>query len=191
MKANKILLIITTAFMYVCHLPLYAMFIMAFANIPENVDLQNEIMKGLFGTFLSLNVLIIPLVIVIGVFSIISIFKGKESPTKTTMVCKLALIPWFVINFAMCVVLIAGLLNPFFMFAIPVLIPVMICTTYVYMLATSLPDIAWAIHSLIKREPINKGLLITSMVLQFFFCLDIAGAIMHYVAERNMIKNSQ
>lgn len=186
MKANKTLLIVTTAFMYVCHLPLYTMFVLAFANIPANSDLQNTIMKNLFGTFLGLNALIFPLVIVIGVFSIISVFKGNESPTKTTMVCKLVLIPWFIINFAMCVVLLAGLLNPFFMFAIPVLIPVMICTTYVYMLATSLPDIAWAIHSLIKSEPINKGLLITSMVLQFFFCLDIAGAIMHYVTERNM-----
>ena len=78
MKANKILLIITTAFMYLCHLPLYAMFIMAFANIPENVDLQNQIMKGLFETLLSLNALIFPLVMVTGVFFIILFFLGKE-----------------------------------------------------------------------------------------------------------------
>jgi hypothetical protein len=39
--------------------------------------------------------------------------------------------------------------------------------------------------------PMNKGLLIAGTVLLFIFCLDAVGAIMHYVAERNMIKNSQ
>lgn len=148
-KYIKNLLIITTPFMYVCHIPLYAIFIITFAIFQQKLIFLAQQWRIYLEHFLVYTLKFF-------CYWRVLYFKGKESPTKTTMA----------------------------------LIPLMICTTYVYMLATSLSDISWAVHSLIKREPINKGLLITSMVLQFFFCLDIAGAIMHYAAERNMIKNS-
>ncbi len=191
MKANKILLIATTAFMYVCHLPLYIVFIFGLFDLPIDPEIQNNLFTNLIKVFLGLNGLIFPLLIALTVLSIISIFKGNTSPIKTTFICKLVTIPWFILNFAMCTVVIAGLFNPFLMIAIPILIPIMVFTTYLFMFATSLPNIFWTARVFIKRMPMNKGLLIAGTVLLFIFCLDIAGAIMHYVAERNMIKNSQ
>ena len=183
MKANKILLIAQKVGMYICHTPLYILAILTFTDVLNNVPHLSEILVNIF---VAVTIALIPLGIALFVVSIISIFKGKESPSETTMVCKLVLIPWFILNFVFCSCLLMGFLNPFFMIAIPFAFAIMVSTTYCYMIATSMPDIAWFIRLLIKRKVKISALLIFSIIFMFIFCLDIAGGIMFHVATKEV-----
>ena len=181
MKANKILLIAQVIGMYVCHLPLYVIAICTLTNTFTDVPHFFEILSNIF---FGVGIGIFPIGIALAIFSIISIFKGKESPSEVTMVSKLVLIPWFILNYIFCACLILGFLNPFFMIAIPFALAIMVCTTYYYMIVTSLPDIAWFIRILIKRKVKINALLIISVIFMFIFCLDIAGGIMFNAATK-------
>ena len=184
MKANKILLILLAASMYLSHIPLY---IAAFAIFFQDLfQFEGDLATPLF--FTSLGAMGVTLVIatLITVFSIISIFKGKESPSKVTMIVKCALIPWFVLNFALCVCILGGMMNPFLLWGIPAMMAIMVCATYINMLASSLPDIAWFIRLLIKKKIKISPMLIVSIVFLFIFCLDIAGGIMYYIGTKEV-----
>lgn len=185
MKANKILLIAQVVGMYICHAPLYVLAVLALTNssVLDNVPHLSEILVNIF---VAVTIALIPLGIALAVCSIISIFKGKESPSEVTMVSKLVLIPWFILNFIFCACLLMGFLNPFFMIAIPFAFAIMVTTTYCYMIATSLPDITWFIRLLIKRKVKISALLIFSIVFLFFFCLDIVGGILFHVATKEV-----
>lgn len=184
MKANKILLILLASSMYLSHIPLY---IAATAIFFQDLfQFEGDLATPLFFTSLGLMAVTLAIALLILVFSIISVFKGKETPSKVTMIVKLALIPWYVLNFVICACIIGGMMNPFLLWGIPLMMVIMVCTTYINMLASSLPDIAWFIRLLIKRKIKINGLVITSMVFMFIFCLDIAGGIMFYIGTKEV-----
>lgn len=184
MKANKILLILLAVSMYLSHIPLYIAALAIFFQ--DLFQFEGDLGTPLF--FISLGLMGVTLVIatLITVFSIISIFKGKETPSKVTMIVKLALIPWFVLNFALCVCILGGMMNPFLLWGIPAMMVIMVFTTYINMLASSLPDIAWFVRLLIKKKIKISPMLIVSIVFLFIFCLDIAGGIMYYLGTKEV-----
>lgn len=188
MKANKLLLIIQTIGMYAMHTPLYILFILLQCHVDDAI--LSKLSNPCLIIFLVLSVLLLPVCALIAIFSIISIFKGEESPSKVTMIVKLALIPWYVMNFALCAVLLSGFLNPFLMLAIPLAMAIMSIVTYIYMIATSLPDIAFFINRLIKRKIRISGGIIVSLVFLFIFCLDIVGGVIYHL-EMKRIKKEQ
>ena len=102
------------------------------------------------------------------------------------MIVKLALIPWYVLNFYLCIMLIAGFLNPWLMLATPIVAAILICSTYIYMLATSLPDIAYLIRTLIKKKIRIKTSLVFAVIFLFIFCLDIIGGLMFYIITKDI-----
>ena len=168
--------------MYISHIPLYLMALSI--SLPDNSFLGDNPGATLISLiFAGMSVAMVVATLIL-IFSIISIFKGQYSPSKVTMIVKLALVPWYVLNFIISVCLCAGMLNPFLMLAIPIAIVIMVSSTYIYMIATSLPDIAWFIHILAKKKAKPTPLLIVSLVFLFFFCLDIAGGIMFEVATK-------
>lgn len=189
MKATKITLILLTIFMYIWLIPLLYFFlpnetIARFVD-PETLTpvIQGIMIAGIVG--------ISSLAILNAIFSVISIFKGEYNPTKLVMVLKIVLIPYFIFNFVYCILLVAACLNPFMMLAIPLVIAISIFFTYVCMLSTSLPSIAYAIRSLIKRRVKVSPFIIIGMALSLFFCVDAAGAIMiYYSTKNNEIQNS-
>ena len=188
MKANRILLIIQTIGMYAMHTPLYILFILLQCHVDDAI--LSKLSNPCLIIFLVLSVLLLPVCVLLAVFSIISIFKGeeKESPSKITMIIKLALIPWYILNFVLCAVLLSGFLNPFLMLAIPLAMAIMSVVTYIYMIATSLPDIAYFINRLIKRKIRISGGIIVSIVFLFIFCLDIVGGVIYHLEMKKIKK---
>ena len=180
MKANKILLIIQTAMMYVAQLPIYVL-----CFIPNEASFDS-LKSGLIGAYLILSALILPICIINAVFSIVSLFKGHNNPSKVTMVVKFALIPWFVINFVICAVLVAGFLNPWLLLAVPLLVCILVFLTYVAMISTSLPDIAFFFNKLFKKQLQSKSLLVVAVVFLFIFCLDTIGGLLFFLGSKDL-----
>ena len=178
MKANKILIILETIGMYVSQIPLYLL--LTFFNMEQFQEYSDEC----FYAFLIAIAVIAPIFIASHVFSAISIFKGDENPGKVTMICKLALIPWYIFNFVFCALVLAGFLNPFLFLAIPVVMVIMILTTYFYMFSMSLPDICYFLNLVTKKKIKADALLIISVVMLFIFCLDPVGAIIYYLKTK-------
>jgi len=177
MKANRITLIAQTIGMYVMYLPLYIIFIIGLLPAGDTV----AVTKGLFTTSLVLMGVVSPICITNIVMSAVSIFKGEVDLSKTVMRVKLALIPWYITNFIMCVVIVAIMLNPFLLLGIPVVIGIVAGTTYFYMLATSLPDVAYYLNKVFvkKEEKLTAG-RVFAVVCLFIFCLDVIGSIILY-----------
>lgn len=182
MKAQKVLLIIQTINMYLMHIPLYIFIICFMTDIGDS-----GFLNGCLASSLALAVILIHICIANAILSIVSIFKGKESPTKLVMILKLVLIPWYVLNFVMCALVVAGMLNPMLMFGIIPFIAIASTLTYIYMLPTSLPDIGYFIQLKVKKKVAHTPWMIWSMIFMFIFCLDILGSIIfHFSVKKNL-----
>ena len=185
MKA-KITLLLQTIGMYVMHLPLYATLIII--NIAMDERLQGDLIRGLLIAAFVLMIVMIPICILNMVVSGVSALKGND-PTKNTMVAKLSLIPWYCLNFFIGFVFVSIFFNPFMMIAIPVVLALLIASTYMLMLSTSLGDIAYAVHSL-KRGGL-KPAVVVGVVFSFIFGLDVIGAIILYKESKKRSAQAQ
>ena len=142
-------------------------------------DWLEKLSNGLLITALVLMILMIPICIVNVVVSIRSAIKGVD-PTKTTMTVKLCLIPWYALNFFIGYVFVSIFLNPFMMIAIPVIIALLVASTYILMLSTSVGDIAYLVRTIVKKDRDVRPSMIIAGILLFIFCLDVVGAIILY-----------
>ena len=176
MKANKITLIAQTVGMYLMHLPLYVFFIIELLAVGG--DMENLVSTVVTSTCILMSVVGLICIANI-VLSVISIFKGEYDLSKTVRNVKLALIPWYVLNFAMCIIMVALMFNPFLMLGIPVLVAIAMVLTYFFMLGTSLPNVAYYLRKVFvtKEEKATKARVLT-VILHFIFCLDVIGAIL-------------
>ncbi len=121
------------------------------------------------------------------IFGIIGTAKREEDPkTCLTVIIKAALIPFFCINIYLWCVLVSGMLNPFLFLAIPAIIVIGCCVTYVYMIMTGLPDIIYMIAFLIRRKKKPNIYMILGLIFEFFFVLDLVGAIFINKAFKEM-----
>ena len=181
MKASRVLLIIQTSLMYISMILFY---IPAF-NILNSDDTLNDGYKALLITGVSLAVLASLLAIVSMILSIVSIFlKNNKDNTKFIMILKIVLIPWYIASFTLWALMILGMLNPFLFFAIPIMIILSMFGTYIYMLSSSLNNICLIISNFKNKTLEVKPLFIVGMILQLFFCIDIVGAILDYIASK-------
>ena len=174
MKA-KITLIIQTIGMYLMHLPLYAALIII--NIAMDDRLQGDLVHYMLIASFVMMLIMIFVCIVNAVVSLVSALRGND-PTRSTMIAKLSLIPWYVLNFFIGFVFVSIFFNPFMMIAIPIVIALLIGSTYVLMLSTSLGNIVYAVRSI--KQGGAKPAVIVGVVFSFIFCADIIGAIILY-----------
>ena len=82
--------------------------------------------------------------------------------------------------------LVSGMLNPFLFLAIPAIIVIGCCITYVYMIMTGMPDIIYMIAFLIRRKKKPNIYMILGLIFEFFFVLDLVGAIFINKAFKEM-----
>ena len=108
-KSGIISLILFTISMYVPHLFFWgAIAFMRFGQQTEANDAAISILliMGVVFTFVALFIGFLGLA-----FGVFNSSRDTVDPTTSTMVCKLALIPWYVANFLFWLILIAGFCN--------------------------------------------------------------------------------
>ena len=150
--------------------------------MPADANNSEVVLRSLFFTSISIIGICLVLAAPIFVLSIITIFKKEiVDSTKLVMILKLALIPWYIANFALWGLLVAGMFNPFLMIGIPIVITISAIGTYVLMFSSSILNICTIIGEFKNKTLKPSGLLIAGMVLQFFFCLDALGAIFTFI----------
>lgn len=189
MKA-KTYLIIQVVLMYLAHLPIYVGLVMLKLPISDNII--DKCVPILLLVGFVLTILILPFSLVCLIMSIVGSFKGKNNPTKSTMIIKIILIPWFVINFFFCVLIFAGFLNPWMMLLAPVVAFILICITYIFMLSTSIFDITFVINCLIRKKIEVNAFFVIAIIMLFTFFLDVVASILLYLKTKKIyIKKQQ
>ena len=174
MKANKVMPIIQVILMYVAQVPIDLGLIFFFT------DTFTSSVMILFLVGIILTSLVLMFCLASAIVSLTSIFTKPKDPTKTVMISKLVLIPWFIVNFYFCVLLFAGTLNPFLLILSPIVFAIEVSITYLLMITISIIDLAFVINKLKEKElTINKYLVFVNILL-FIFCLDVLGSILLY-----------
>ena len=176
MTKSKIILIIQAVVMYLIQIPFYICLILA--KIP---NINFEICGVLILIGFLFNLILIPVCIVAAAFAIINLTADSQNPTWVTFIIKLVLIPWYGLNFLVCILLVAGFLNPWLMLGIPILIAIEVLITYIYMLCSSLQAVSYAIRQIMcKRLPLTPTLIV-GIVFSFIFVLDIVGSYLLHI----------
>ncbi|MGN0807206.1 MAG: hypothetical protein ACI4MN_01990 [Candidatus Coproplasma sp.] len=171
MKKSIVILIVQAAIMYLIQIPFYICLILA--KVP-NVDFN--VCWTLILVGLCLYAALIPVVIVSLAFAALNLMMDCRSPAKTTLIVKLALIPWYVFNIVVCVLLSAGFLNPFLMIAVPLLIVLEVVITYIIMAVSSLQIVFYTLRQIFKKRVVVTPMVIIGIVFSFIFVLDIVGS---------------
>ena len=174
MLVSKIVILVATLILYVMQMliavPLFGAFVLE-ANWGE---LDNTRLSAV-GILL---VVALVLDLVSFILAIIGSAKQEEPKTKMTVIIKALFIPFFLINITLYVLSFLGMLNPFLMWAIPLVMVIGVCLTYAYMFMSSWPDIIYMIIYLIKNKRRPKLGMVLGIIFEFFFVLDIVGAIL-------------
>lgn len=172
MKINNVFLILQCIVMYLFQLPFALMLILA--RIP---NINSSVISGLMLAGVISGALIIPVSITNIVLGFTTFVRKTVSSLKTTMVVKIILIPWYIINFLVCFLLIAGFLNPWLFLAVPIILSFLIAITYIHLLATSITNVCYFIKYHIVNKLSFDGVTIVGIIFHFIFCLDFIGAI--------------
>ena len=174
MLASKIVILVATLILYVMQMliavPLFGAFVLE-ANWGELDNTRLSAVGILLAVALVLD-------LVSFVLAIIGSAKQEDPKTKMTVIIKALFIPFFLINITLYVLSFLGMLNPFLMWAIPLVMVIGVCLTYAYMFMSSWPDIIYMIIYLIKNKRRPKPGMVLGIIFEFFFVLDIVGAIL-------------
>ena len=174
---NKIFLIIQAVLMYVSN----ALSMVSLVLLLNNA-IDEEVGRQIFFSGFIVGLFAFAYALVTIVFYFIDAFlKNRPSPVKLIMILKAALIPYYISNFILWGALILGTLNPFLFMAMPLVLLVSICVTYINMITTSIPNTAYSIYALRERKIKPSTLLIISNILQYIFCLDLLGSILLFI----------
>lgn len=186
MKSSKILAFIQLSLMYI---GLILVFVASF--IPGGEDNSAPIAALVITGIVSISIASI-LATIICIISLVSIFKNSTADnTKFVMIYKFIAIPWFIANFVLCVLLIAGMLNPFLFFAIPVVVIILSLSTYINMISTSAINLGYVLSSFRRKTLRPNALLIIGTIFGFIFCLDFIGAIFVYKNNKNQLNKQK
>jgi len=180
MKATKVMSIVQVILMYVAHIPIDLGLIFFFTD----TCLSSVMILFLVGIILTS--LILCFCIASAIVSLTSIFTKTSNPTKTVMISKLALIPWFIANFYFCALMLAGTLNPFLLIVAPVVFIIEVSVTYLLMITISIIDLAFVINKLKGKELVINKYLFFINILLFIFCLDVLGSILLYIKTKEI-----
>ena len=181
MLISKIVLFVCLASMYFMQanvaLPLYDVFHQT--NIGGQLDVN-----------FVLEILVVTVCIGLAAF-ILGIIGGAMREAKPyvvlTIVIKILMIPFFGINIYLWLLVMSGMLNPFLLLGIPAVGFIGFCLTYVYMMMTSAPDILYTIIFCIKNKRRPDVYMVIGVICEFFFLVDIVGAVMLHKSLKKAI----
>ena len=186
MLASKIVILVATLILYVMQMliavPLFGAFV-----LEENWGELDNTRLSAVGILLAVALV---LDLVSFVLAIIGSAKQEEPKTKMTVIIKALFIPFFLINITLYVLSFLGMLNPFLIWAIPLVMVIGVCLTYAYMFMSSWPDIIYMIIYLIKNKRRPKLGMVLGIIFEFFFVFDIVGAILIHRAYKKSLEES-
>ena len=186
MLASKIVILVATLILYVMQMliavPLFGAFVLE-ANWGELDNTRLSAVGILLAVALVLD-------LVSFILAIIGSAKQEDPKTKMTVIIKALFIPFFLINITLYVLSFLGMLNPFLMWAIPLVMVIGVCLTYAYMFMSSWPDIIYMIIYLIKNKRRPKPGMVLGIIFELFFVLDIVGAILVNKAYKESLKEN-
>ena len=186
MLASKIVILVATLILYVMQMLIAVPLFGAFVLEANRGELDNTRLSAV-GILLAVALV---LDLVSFVLAIIGSAKQEEPKTKMTVIIKALFIPFFLINITLYVLSFLGMLNPFLMWAIPLVMCIGVCLTYAYMFMSSWPDIIYMIIYLIKNKRRPKPGMVLGIIFEFFFVLDIVGAIIINKAYKESLKEN-
>ena len=180
MLAAKIVILVATVVLYVMQMliavPLFGAFV-----LEENWGELDNTRLSAVGILLAVALV---LDLVSFVLAIIGSAKQEEPKTGMTILIKALFIPFFLINITLYILSFLGMMNPFLMWAIPLVMCIGVCLTYAYMFMSSWPDIIYMIIYLIKNKRRPKTGMVLGLIFEFFFVLDLIGAILVHRAYK-------
>lgn len=169
---SKTILIVQTIMMYVIQIPL----IIGLVLLRFFTELDGKTILIPFIIGICANLLMIP-VIVLSILIAIKNSKDSNNCIKTTIKVKIALIPWYIINFLVCFLSFAGMLNPFLIMLAPFVVGVECLVTYIYMASTSIHSALYVLSTPQGKDDKNTKVIL-GIILSFICCLDIVGRIL-------------
>lgn len=101
---------------------------------------------------------------------------AQKNPFTTIMVFKILLIPYFIVNFALCFLIVAGSLNPFLIVSVFITIPIMCFLTYCVLLVTSAYNLSRMFAMIVRREE-SLQTLIPHIIFHFIFLSDVVDSV--------------
>lgn len=159
--------------LYLAQLSVSVSVILFFKNV------ANKICSAFLCAGIGLYAIATILGFVIMALSATTINNPQKISYKFIMVSKLILIPYFVINFVQCFLLIAGFLNPFLFLSLIVIVPMLIGLTYISMLPTTIASTFLTISS-VSNKKIEFEKIIVWQVLEYLFVIDVISSVIIY-----------
>jgi len=118
---------------------------------------------------------------IINIFSVLSGFKAPRPNTfKTVMAFKIALVPYYVLNFAVCCVFAVCAVVPALFIIVTAAMVAAVVFTYFTVVSTSLHNVAFIWH-MYKCGSITFLQTAAHVVLHFIFIADVIDAIFLYM----------
>lgn len=186
MLAAKIVILVATVVLYVMQMliavPIFGTFVMQ-----QNWGELDNTRLSAVGILLAVALV---LDLVSFVLAIIGSAKQEEPNTGMTILIKALFIPFFLINITLYILSFLGMMNPFLMWAIPLVMCIGVCLTYAYMFMSSWPDIIYMIIYLIKNKRRPKTGMVLGLIFEFFFVLDLIGAILVHRAYKKSLEET-
>ena len=186
MLAAKIVILVATVVLYVMQMliavPLFGAFV-----LEENWGELDNTRLSAVGILLAVALV---LDLVSFVLAIIGSAKQEEPKTGMTILIKALFIPFFLINITLYILSFLGMMNPFLMWAIPLVMCIGVCLTYSYMFMSSWPDIIYMIIYLIKNKRRPKTGMVLGLIFELFFVLDLIGAILVHRAYKKSLEET-
>lgn len=186
MLAAKIVILVATVVLYVMQMliavPIFGTFVMQ-----QNWGELDNTRLSAVGILLAVALV---LDLVSFVLAIIGSAKQEEPKTGMTILIKALFIPFFLINITLYILSFLGMMNPFLMWAIPLVMCIGVCLTYAYMFMSSWPDIIYMIIYLIKNKRRPKTGMVLGLIFELFFVLDLIGAILIHRAYKKSLEET-
>jgi hypothetical protein len=170
---SKTPMIVLTCFLYASSIMLGILFILIRFGISNDTAIF-----AFMGLGVAFGIVALIVALINAILALIHVFRCSVPPTKTSMVIKIVLIPFYLMNFFYWALLAAGFCNPWLMLGVPLIITLGAIITFCYMISTSAPNLFYLFRLGKEKKLKANGYYVTAIVFHFFFILDVVGAIM-------------
>ena len=164
--------------LYAAQLPFVVMIIItaAWEDMPEWLT------NTLCAVCLSFALLAAALIVANIVVAVKYNFFKDICPYAVTFGLKLVLVPFFIVNFVVWLLIYLATLHPVLIFVMAVLMAMSIIGTYIFMLGSGVCNMAYLVRRMVKGFRLQY---IVFLIMHFIYVLDVVAAIILYFIQKN------